>query len=382
MIHGSKILIGVGIGVVNILLVIGAFLGFDKNANIEIAVPELELIEEDTGLYLSWTENETCDGVDIYYSKNANETFNCIVEDVTGQRYHLTEVENESLGYYKVCYYKMHGKKKMRGELSNICLNQKIVDLVIFMGQSNMAGRGENVALAPRLEKNTAFEFKAISHPVQLYHLEEPFGKYENKTNGINDVSLKEGYPVKSGGMVASLCKNYFAQTGIPIVGVSASKSGAGIGSFKPGKPLLTDAIERLEKAKTWLLDNHYNVRHIYMVWAQGEANSDTTKESYTEKTIRMIEEMRKHGVELCFMIATGDHLEYPGIFDTVREAQIELCENYEYAYMTTTVAETLVEKGMMSYASHYSQAGYNLVGEEAGIAMGKYVKQLSEFSN
>jgi hypothetical protein len=32
-----------------------------------------------------------------------------------------------------------------------------------------------------------------------------------------------------------------------------------------------------------------------------------------------------------------------------------------------------------MSYASHYSQAGYNLVGEEAGIAMGKYVKQLSQ---
>ena len=48
-------------------------------------------------------------------------------------------------------------------------------DLFIFMGQSNMAGRGdlpETISCIPE----AGFEFRAISDPSRLYPVEEPFG--------------------------------------------------------------------------------------------------------------------------------------------------------------------------------------------------------------
>lgn len=241
------------------------------------------------------------------------------------------------------------------------------------MGQSNMAGRGENLSLAPKTEVNTAYEFKAVTDSTKLYTLQEPFGKYENVVGAINDVT-NAGVENKTGGMVSSFCKSYFEQTGIPIVGVSVSISNTSICQFQPGKAILTDAITRLNTAKKWLNKNGYNVRHIYMVYDQGESDHNMKGDSYIKYAKAMIEEMRKHGVEKCFVVGLGNHLKYSGIFDEIQKAQVKLCNTYQYAYMTTTVARSLVDRGMMSYSSHYSQAGYNLVGQEAGKAMGKYV--------
>ena len=60
-----------------------------------------------------------------------------------------------------------------------------------------------------------------------------------------------------------------------------------------------------------------------------------------------------------------------------IQNTQIEFCDTYEYAYMTTTIARTFVSRGLMSNLSHYSQEGYNLAGKEAGLAMAKYVNSL-----
>lgn len=334
----------------------------------------LTLKVDTTGTYLEWTNLKNSKyRYNVYKSSEVNGKWICVKSGLTANSYKLNINSKTGLYYYKVRPYKILNGKKIYGAMSNICLNQKIVDLVIFMGQSNMAGRGENVSLAPIPEINTAYEFKAVTDPTKLYALQEPFGKYENVVGAINDISQKEGIEVKSGGMVASLCKTYFENTGIPIVGVSASISSTSITQFQPNKPILKDAITRLNTAKEWLYKNGYNVRHIYMVWSQGEANYTMDSERYITYAKTMIEEMRKHGVEMCFVVGIGEHSKYPGIYDKIYNTQLKLCSTYPYAYMTTTVARTLVDRGMMSYLSHYSQEGYNLVGQEAGLSMAKY---------
>ena len=66
------------------------------------------------------------------------------------------------------------------------------IDLVLFIGQSNMAGRGIVSAQwpqeAPKLLEGAAWEYRAITTPDRLMPLEEPFGVDENKADGINDV--------------------------------------------------------------------------------------------------------------------------------------------------------------------------------------------------
>ena len=71
------------------------------------------------------------------------------------------------------------------------------VDLVIFMGQSNMSGRGV-AAEAPRVPRKYGYEFKAISDPTKLYPIVEPFGENENNACGITEIGMKTGSLVQA----------------------------------------------------------------------------------------------------------------------------------------------------------------------------------------
>ena len=46
----------------------------------------------------------------------------------------------------------------------------QLVDLIFFMGQSNMAGRGD-AALAPAVTPGMGFEYRAVTDPAQLHPL-------------------------------------------------------------------------------------------------------------------------------------------------------------------------------------------------------------------
>ncbi len=58
------------------------------------------------------------------------------------------------------------------------------VDLIMFMGQSNMAGRGR-AQEAPAVRPGTGYEFRAVTSPDRLYPLTEPFGKDEDDIAGV-----------------------------------------------------------------------------------------------------------------------------------------------------------------------------------------------------
>lgn len=102
-------------------------------------------------------------------------------------------------------------------------------DLFLFMGQSNMAGRGVTnekwQQKAPKLIEGAGVEFRAISNPAKLYEIEEPFGVYENNPEGIFEPGMK------TGSMVTAFVNAYYEKTGRSILAVSASKGGSVIES-------------------------------------------------------------------------------------------------------------------------------------------------------
>ena len=131
----------------------------------------------------------------------------------------------------------------------------RTVDLLFFMGQSNMAGRGE-AALAPVVAPGMGYEYRAVTDPDTLHPLEEPFGVNENDPAGVYEPGMK------TGAMVSSFVNACTAQTGVPVVGVSCAKGGSAIAKWLPGTPYYQDAVRRARKARAFLQANGYPIRH------------------------------------------------------------------------------------------------------------------------
>jgi len=277
----------------------------------------------------------------------------------------------------------------------------QIVDLIMFMGQSNMAGRGitseEWPEEAQELIDDAGWEFRAISDPTKLYSIAEPFGVNENNPDGINDV-FSDGEKAKTGSMVTAFVNAYYAKTGVPIVGVSASKGGSRIVQWLPdaNDGFLKDALERYDKAVEFLQSagasrgQHddayisgagYQIRHRYMLWCQGESDGDvgTTADEYNARFRILWQEMKNAGIEKCFLIKTGKK-NVPGQvedYEEIRRAQEELCDGEEIIMVSRCLGEML-ERGLMKDAFHYYQQAYNEVGTEAGRNVGDFVNMSS----
>lgn len=245
--------------------------------------------------------------------------------------------------------------------------NAKDVDIIIFMGSENMAGRGTGVSIAETVEGH-AYEFKAISDPTTLYPMTADFGKNENKDGGLHDGDAK------SGSMVPMFCESYYAQTKTPVIAVSASQGNTSVKDWLPEGGKLEDAIERLEKAKTFV-DNstEYKTRHIFMVWCQGEADAElaTSSFQYNQRLEKVISAMVEKGVEKCMMIQIGNYDGDDEKHATIQAAQLTICESNANCVLISTKFDTLSSE--LHANIFYSQKAYDLVGKNAGMNAGRY---------
>ena len=206
-------------------------------------------------------------------------------------------------------------------------------DLWMFMGQSNMAGRGITSErwpeTAPELIPGAGWEYRAVSAPFQLFPIAEPFGKDENRRGGIDDGTMK------TGSLVTSFVNAWYARTQVPVLAVSASKGGSCIREWQPDSPYLTDAIKRMHDALDFMHSSGHTVRHRYILWCQGETDGDLGTEESA----------------------------YRGMF----RWQKEIAAEREDVCLVSTRFEGMREEGLMKDAFHYFQRGYNLCGEDAG---------------
>jgi hypothetical protein len=251
--------------------------------------------------------------------------------------------------------------------------HEKEVVLMMFMGQSNMAGRGvvnaEHPIDAPEVLPNAGYEFRAYSDPTKLYPITKTFGYYENNSNGITDTSMK------TGGMVPSFVNSFFKTAKITTIGVSASESGSPISTWQPDADNLVDAIARFNTAVTWLETNGYTIKAKYALWCQGEADCNDY-ENYIASFNNMANAMMAEGIEKFFIVRIGKFNESQSHYtryDNMILEQNELCKGNENYIMATTVLASLQAKGLMKDANHYYQEGYNIAGNYAGLHVANY---------
>lgn len=253
----------------------------------------------------------------------------------------------------------------------------KEADLILFMGQSNMSGAGGNAKEAPELIKGAGYEYRAITKPEELCVLTEPFGENENREGYLDD----RGLIPRNGSLVTSFVNAYYEQTRERVVAVSASRGSARISSFN--EYLLEDVIQRLENAKRVMTEQKVNIRHIYMVWLQGETDAylEIQKEEYMGEMQKMLFTLQPYGVEKCFVIQIGNGICDGVAFDCteMQKTQEELCETDENFVLVSTLGKSLSEPPYMEDGIHFTQQALNMLGEDAGTNAGNYVQSLTE---
>lgn len=245
-----------------------------------------------------------------------------------------------------------------------------IYDLFVFAGQSNMAGRGITSprwpAGAPVLIPGAGLEYRAISDPEALHPLEEPFGVAENDPAGIFEPGKK------TGSLVTAFVNAYYTATGVPVVGVSASKGGSGIAQWQGEEDFLSDALRRLARARQYLAEHEMGVRHCFLLWCQGETDGDhgTSAEEYKTRFRHMLEQFRAAGIRHCFLIAIGQYNGSRGFdYTAIHEAQRELARELPDVTLVSDDFWSMRDRGLMKDDFHYYQQAYNEVGTAAGLA-------------
>lgn len=249
----------------------------------------------------------------------------------------------------------------------------KTVDLVLFAGQSNMAGRGE-YAEATKCAPNHGYEYHSVTEPGVLSTVSEPFGKYENNST-VNDAG-SNGIDRRSGDMVSAFMESYYSVSGTPIVGVQCSRGGTE-SKWWTGD-VLTEAAARYNEAKEYLEANGYTIGKKFMVWCQGEADADANRsiDTYKSNTKNIFENLKSStGLTDMFMVRIG-HCKTSGAaaIDTTKDprykavnlAQKELADEEDNI---TAVASFYTDEyaALMRDQYHYHQEAYNSVGTIAG---------------
>jgi len=282
----------------------------------------------------------------------------------------------------------LSAKKAGRVKITHISGNVKriytvkvneAVDLIVFAGQSNMCGSGGNASQAPVPKSGTAYEFDITTDSHRTILMKEPFGEGTNRVNGLDS---KYGNYSTNGTLVSAFCMNYYKQTKVPVVGVSCAWGGSSTNTWL-NRGLLATTQKNLRLAKKQLKKNKVKVRHIYMVWYQGESDAaqGISEGTYISRMKKIYKKMKKVGVEKIFVIRIGHDLAAPNMNYTIMKAQENLCSQNKNFIMVSKKASSYINSYPYYYSDtiHLNQKALNAVGYEAGKSAGKYVKKHSK---
>lgn len=249
-----------------------------------------------------------------------------------------------------------------------------VIDLIFFMGQSNMSGAGGDKELAPPVTEGHGYEFRAISDPTRLYNIEEPFGKNESFIGGICDIP-----GAKKGSIVSCFANEYYALTGVPIVGVSASQ-GATTTEIWQSAGFQIDMQQRYDITVNWLNDNGYYIRNRYVVWFQGESDAanHVQPEIYNTNMDNIIRPLFIKGLNKVFIITPGRTLSIKNYFDDIINQQLDMCRESGYYALGTNILSDVSAEYMVD-EWHYNQLVLNIIGIETAKSVSCYTLNRKE---
>ena len=249
-----------------------------------------------------------------------------------------------------------------------------VIDLIFFMGQSNMSGAGGDKELAPPVTEGHGYEFRAISDPTRLYNIEEPFGKNESFIGGICDIP-----GAKKASIVSCFANEYYALTGVPIVGVSASQ-GATTTEIWQSAGFQIDMQQRYDITVNWLNDNGYYIRNRYVVWFQGESDAanHVQPEIYNTNMDNIIRPLFIKGLNKVFIITPGRTLSIKNYFDDIINQQLDMCRESGYYALGTNILSDVSAEYMVD-EWHYNQLVLNIIGIETAKSVACYTLNRKE---
>ncbi len=240
--------------------------------------------------------------------------------------------------------------------------SSKVVDVILFSGQSNMRGKGSSTAVNVAQTAGTAYEYKASSN--SLVSLQNP-------VEGADGTNL-----------VPSFCKKYVEKTGRKVVAVHLSFDATAINGFIQGTDIYNQLVDKYNKAIACVQNNGYTVGKRFYVFLQGEwdvvKGSDATTEQYKERFLNMHNGLKRDlGIQFCGLIYSG-HLghDYDSTqasrFTVINNAQKQLVNENSDIYLATdiTVGMSMDNESMVD-DYHYGTNAYIKIGESAGNNIG-----------
>lgn len=259
----------------------------------------------------------------------------------------------------------------------------KLVDIVIFAGQSNMVGKDNSGRNTISSITNSGFEMR-----------------FNSKQQAVGIKYLSNSTDLKTS-LIPAFANAYYNNTGVPIIAVQTAVSGSKISSWQKNGKNYKNAIAKMKSTISYVESHpeNFNLRNIYFVWYQGE--SDTPNLTYENNLQKLFQNTKEAGVDQNFLIRIGhlyhatdtsnDNLEKQKFnrYTNMIKLQTEFTRKNDLAILVSTKAALLsLEKNpsvaadgslnqisdMMIDQVHFSQMALNIIGSEAGKNAASYV--------
>lgn len=242
----------------------------------------------------------------------------------------------------------------------------KVLDLVIFAGQSNMSGAGGDAKKAPKVAHDTGYEFSSGKVPAGLYEVNEPFG-----INEVGYTSDPDG--LRQGTLVSAFMDRYYRTTGVPVVGLSMARGGTDL-NYWNSPEVQNEMISKYQGLIGWCEANHVGIRRQYVVWLQGESDAfeSITSDGYAAGVKNVFAKLISKGIEQVFLITPGTTTTVPGAYMQIIAGEKKLSEQDSHYTCATDILATLPETYLVD-GVHYNQTALNMAGENAASVAAYY---------
>lgn len=270
------------------------------------------------------------------------------------------------------------GKKKLT---CRVTVSQPI-DVILFAGQSNMMGYGNSYE-APKLTKNAGYLYNPVTNKNSILAFEESKGKPFGLAQDDQYLNNAEFGISPRGSLVSAFINAYYAKTKVPVLAVPATHAGSGSTSWAETR--YKGAISRLNSAVKTAKKKGFTVRHVYMVWLQGESDAfaymsasdhiSNVKSLYSKvKKKTDLEEMLVINIPPYYGDAenAGDIKMNYGVIQTANRS---LCSSSKNFVLISDLAPTFPAEWMYNDGLHLTQYALNQLGKDAGTKAGTYAK-------
>ena len=250
----------------------------------------------------------------------------------------------------------------------------KIMDVIIFSGQSNMQGSTGEKDLNPPVKN--AFEYKYLTDT--LVPLCNPVGE------DIGDKVLCAS-ALGNGSLVPAFCRAY-AANGRQVVAIHAAKGDTSISEWQKGTARFDTAVKKIKAGLLKVGDK--SVNRIFVVWLQGESDAikRTSAEDYLKMLVKFKNDLKSEiPIDKFAIIRQGYFAEYaPWVKGSEEEKkyadeqimkaldEAPACDG-DFLTLTRICSELSVDEKYLNpneCGPHYNNAAMEIIGSIAGQAL------------